>query len=173
VGLRAFLPTFKREPDVQEPGPPPVATAAGLAGWIRAGMRFDVRRMSRDDLREMAYELLAGGAISMPDLRLLALDPVTSAPHWPGWNTFETPGEPDARRDWIEEIAARIRKGHPECAYIGYLQLLLSFLTRVEAARQQMARAVQPAAAAPQPLRPRLTLARPAPARLTSPLPST
>ena len=90
--------------------------ASGPTGWVRAGMRFDVRRMSKDDLREMAYELLAGGAISMPDLRLLALDPVTSAPHWPDWSTFETPGAADARRDWIEEIVARIRKGHPERA---------------------------------------------------------
>lgn len=141
---------------------------AGPAGWARAGMRFDVRRMSRDDLREMGYELLAGGAISMPDLRLLALEPVTCARHWPGWNAFETGGGADARRDWIEEIAARIRKGHADQGYIGYLRLLLSFLTRVEAARPQMAGRVEPSADAARPLR--TAPAPAAPARLTSPL---
>jgi hypothetical protein len=121
--------------------------------------------MSKDKLREMAYELLAGGAISTPDLRLLALEPVTYAPHWPGWTTFETPAA-DGRRDWIEEFSARIRKGHPERAYISYLEVLLSFLTRVEAARPKVA---SPPAA--RPVQPTPALRRPGRPRLTSPLP--
>ena len=105
----------------------------------------------------------------MPDLRLLALEPVTFSPDWPGWDTFETSGDADARLDWMEEIAARIRKGHPDRAYIGYLHSLRSFLERVEAARP--ARLSPPArpfesGGATRPSRP-----RPAPGRLTSPLP--
>jgi hypothetical protein len=119
--------------------------------------------MSKDELREMAHQLLAAGAISMPDLRLLALEPLTCSPDWPGWNRFETSADPDARLDWMEELAARIRKGHPDRAYIGYLESLRSFLVRVEAARP---RPVAQDASAGWPLRPRL-----ASGRLTSPLP--
>lgn len=169
MGLGALFRKAGSEPAVQEP----VASPAAPTGWVRAGSRFDVRSMSKDELREMAYELLAGGAISMPDLRLLALERVTYAAHWPDWNTYETAGGPGARRDWIEEIAARIRKGHPDRAYIGYLQLLLSFLMRVEAARPRVARPVERAGAGPRPSRPALAPARPTPARLSSPLPST
>jgi hypothetical protein len=133
-------------------------------------MRFDVHSMSKDELREMAHQLLAFGAISMPDLRLLALEPLTCSPDWPGWSTFETSGNADARLDWMEEIAARIRRGHPDRAYIGYLESLRSFLVRVEAARPPLAstpaRPVAPDSGAPWPSRPRM-----APGRLTSPLP--
>jgi hypothetical protein len=125
--------------------------------------------MSKDELREMAHQLLAGGAISMPDRRLLALEPVTYSPDWPGWDTFETLGDADARRDWMEEISRRIRRGHPDRAYIGYLQSLRSFLVRVEAARPpRVSTPGRPLApdGATRPARP-----RPAPGRLTSPLP--
>ncbi len=166
--MRALFSKAKDKLGAAEPPAPPATHAAGLPGWVRAGRRFDVHRMSKDELREMAYELLAGGAISMPDLRLLALDPLTRAPHWPDWSTFETAGESGARRDWIEEISARIRKGHPEHAYIGYLRLLLSFLMRVEAAGRLAAQTGQPAE---RPSRPSPALAR-RPVRLTSPLPS-
>jgi hypothetical protein len=115
-------------------------------------MRFDVHRMSRDELREMAHQLLACGAISMPVLRLLTLEPVTCAPHWPDWNTFETSADAEDRRDWMQEIAARIRRGHADHDYIGYLQSLRSFLERVEAARPSSSPC-------------------PAPVRLTFPLP--
>jgi len=152
-----------------EPGPSPVVGSGGSSGWARAGMRFDVHNMSKDELREMAHQLLASGAISMPDLRLLALEPVTCSPDWPGWNTFETPGDADARRDWMEEIAARIRRGHPDHAYIGHLRSLRSFLERVEAASPpRLSTTARPAelGGATRPARPRL-----APGRLTSPLP--
>ena len=103
----------------------------------------------------------------MPDRRLLALEPVTCSADWPGWNTFETSGSADGRLDWMEEIAARIRRGHPDRAYIGYLESLRSFLVRVESARPPrptMLPAVAPDGDA-RPSRPRL-----APRRLTSPL---
>jgi hypothetical protein len=173
VGLRAFFRKARGESAAPEPLPLPAATAAGPAGWVRAGTRFDVHRMSKDELREMAYELLAGGAISMPDLRLLSLEPVTCASHWPDWKTFETAGGADGRRDWTEEIAARMRKGHPDRAYIGYLRLLLSFLMRVEAARPRMTQPVEPAFVGAPPSRPAQAPARPVSGRLASPLPST
>jgi len=139
------------------------AVAVASSGWARAGMRFDVHRMSKDELREMAHQLLAGGAISMPDLRLLALEPVTCSPDWPDWNRFETCEDADARLDWMEELAVRIRRGHPDRAYIGYLESLRSFLVRVEAARP---RPVAEDGGGTWPSRPSL-----ASRRLTSPLP--
>ena len=99
----------------------------------------------------------------MPDLRLLALEPVTCSADWPGWDRFETSGDADARLDWMAELAARIRRGHPDRTYIGYLESLRSFLVRVEAARP---RPVAPDGGATWPSRPRL-----ASGRLTSPLP--
>ncbi len=129
-------------------------------------MRFDIHSMSKDELREMAHQLLAFGAISMPDLRLLALEPVTCSPDWPGWDRLETSGNADARLDWMEEIAARIRRGHLDRAYIGYLESLRSFLVRVEAARPRPALPEASNGGATRPSRP-----RPAPGRLTSPLP--
>ena len=120
----------------------------------------------------------------MPDLRLLALEPVTYSSDWPDWNTFETSGNADARLDWMEEIAARIRRGHPDHAYIGYLELLRSFLERVEAACPPKAQPVEPDGGASRPSGPALARPvdaygatawphrpRPAPGRLTSPLP--
>ena len=169
MGLYALFRKARPVQAVPEPSRSPGAAAAGSSGWVRAGMRFDVHCMSRDQLREMAHQLLAGGAISMPDLRLLTLEPLTCSPDWPNWNTFETPGGVDARRDWMQEIAARIRRGHPDYAYIGYLQLLRSFLERVEAARPPLAQPVDPDVAATWPSRP--APVRPAPGRLTSPLP--
>jgi hypothetical protein len=132
--------------------------------------------MSRDELRDLAYDLQACGAISWPDLRLLTFDPVTSAPHWPNWNAFETPVDAEGRRDWIAEMRARIRKGYPERAYIGYLELLLSFLERVDAARQALSRPAEPAADAattpvPVPTRAAAPVARPVPAGFISPVP--
>jgi hypothetical protein len=76
------------------------------------------------------------------------LDPVTYASRWPGWTAFETPTDAEGRRDWIGEIEARIRKGYAEYSYIGYLQSLLSFLKRVEAARRELGLPAQPAVAA-------------------------
>lgn len=151
--------------------PAPATVAVSGAGWRRAAMRHDVRRMSKQGLRELAYDLLAVGAISLPDRRLLSFDPVTCAPHWPDWNTFETPGEADGRRNWIDEVEARIRKGHSEHAYIGYLQSLLSFLKRVETARQELARAAQPATGAKHLSPPVGVAARTPPTTLTSLLP--
>lgn len=177
MGLRAFFRKAAPAPAVAAPDPSPAAVAVGSSGWARAGMRFDVHSMSKDELREMAHQLLAGGAISMPDLRLLALEPVTCSADWPGWDRFETSGDADARLDWMAELAARIRRGHPDRTYIGYLESLRSFLVRVEAARpiDAAARPID-AAARPRPVaqdasatwpsRPRL-----ASGRLTSPLP--
>lgn len=129
--------------------------ATGISAWHRAGMKYDVRNMSRDDLRGLAQNLFIAGAIGLGDCRLLSLEPVTYPSEWPGWSAFETSGQSDGRRDWIGEIRARIRKGYPEQAY---QQALLSFLERVEAARQRML-AVSPARTEPAPRRSRLSWA--------------
>ncbi len=125
---------------LKKPALEPAAVAAPkLSGWHKAALRYDVYRMSKDELRELAFDLLASGAISLPDHRLLALDPITRPPHWPDWNRFETWSDAQGRRDWIFEIETRIRKGCPDSAYLAYLESLLSFLRRVEAARQELA----------------------------------
>jgi len=128
--------------------------------------------MSREDLRELAHQLVAGGAISTPDFRLLALEPVTYAAHWPGWDTFETSADAEARRDWMEEISARIRKGYPDRAYIGYLESLWTFLQRVEAARPpELSRMPPREPTRPAQARPAAAQLRQSPGRLISPLP--
>ena len=106
----------------------------------------------------------------MPDLRLLALEPLTRSPEWPDWSTFETSGDADARLDWMEEIAARIRRGHRDRAYIGYLESLRSFLVRVEAARPPRPSTPMPRPAAPDGAA-RPSHPSPSPGRFTSPLP--
>jgi len=141
----------------------PGRRADQTSAWHRAAMKHDVRRMSRDGLRELAQDLFVAGAISLPDRRLLSLEPITLAPHWPDWSTFETSGEAGGSRDWIGEIEARILKGHSEHAYIGYQQLLLSFLKRVEAARREMARAGHPEPRAERPARRDVAFAWPSP----------
>jgi len=90
--------------------------------------------MSTDDLRGLARSLYTAGAISLPDFRLLSLEPATYASHWPDWSVFETPVQRGGRRDWIDETQKRILKGHAEPGYVAYQQSLLSFLKRVEAA---------------------------------------
>jgi hypothetical protein len=156
MGLRAVIPKFIRpargpETDRLSAIALPVVPVAAITAWHRVGMKYDVRRMSKDDLRNLAHDLSSAGAISLPDLRLLSLEPVTYASHWPSWNAFETPAERDGRRDWIDEIETRLRNGHPEHAYLSYLQLLRSFLRRIETARREMSDAQRPAR--PEPAR--------------------
>jgi hypothetical protein len=103
--------------------------------WQRLAMKHDVRSMSRDGLRDLAYDLYTAGAIGSSDYQLLLLEPVTYAPDWPGWTVFETPAETDGSRDWIREIQARIARGSADSGYVAYQQSLLSLLRRVEAAR--------------------------------------
>lgn len=97
-------------------------------------MKYDVRRMSGEDLRNLAHDLYTGGAIGLSDSRLLSLEPVTFASDWPGWSVFETPGDGDGRRDWILETQTRILRGSADRGYVAYQQSLLSFLKRVDAA---------------------------------------
>ena len=104
------------------------------SAWQSVAVKYDVRRMSRDGLRGLAHDLFTAGAISLPDFRLLSLEPVTYAPQWPDFSVFETPAERGDRRDWIAEIQKRIQKGSAEYGYVAYQQSLLSFLKRVEAA---------------------------------------
>ena len=102
--------------------------------WQRLAMKYDVHRMSRDGLRNLAHDLYTAGAIGSTDYRLLSLAPVTYATDWPGWSVFETPIESDGSRDWIREIQARIARGSADREYVAYQQSLLSLLQRVEAA---------------------------------------
>ncbi|HXN48178.1 MAG TPA: hypothetical protein VN893_16140 [Bryobacteraceae bacterium] len=111
--------------------------------WQRVAMKHDVRRMSRDGLRDLAYDLYAAGAIGSSDYRLLLLDPVTYASDWPGWSVLETPEESDGRRDWIREIQARIARGSADSGYVAYQQSLLALLQRVEAAHPATEPAVE------------------------------
>ena len=99
--------------------------------------------MSKDDLRALAEELFAAGAISRPDLLLLSFDPDTRAEHWPDWATVETTADREARRDWMEEVRTRIQRGHPDYTYMAHEQRLLSLLARVEAARNEILEAVR------------------------------
>lgn len=103
--------------------------------WQRVAMKYDVRRMSSNGLRDLAHDLYTAGAIGLSDSRFLALEPVTYPSDWPGWSVFETPREGDGRRDWIREIETRILRGSADRRYLDYQQSLLSFLKRVEAAR--------------------------------------
>jgi hypothetical protein len=148
--LRAVIPKFRRSP--RNPAPAPRVPVPEISAWHRVGLKYDVCRITRDGLRELAYDLYAAGAISLADLRLLSLEPVTYAPYWPNWNSFETPGESDGRRDWIDEVQARIRRGYPEHGYVAYQQSLLLFLERIEAARQEMLEAASPLADRLQPV---------------------
>jgi hypothetical protein len=106
-----------------------------MSAWHRVALNYDVRRMSRRGLCDLARSLYAAGAIGMQNFRLLSLEPVTYASHWPSWTVFETPEDCDGCRDWIDEIQTRIRKGYPDHDYVAYQQVLLSFLERVETAR--------------------------------------
>ncbi len=103
--------------------------------WQRLAVKYDVRRMSRDGLRDLSHDLYTAGAIGSSDHRLLSLEPVTYAFDWPGWSVFETPAESDGSRDWIREIEARIARGSADSGYVAYQQSLLSLLQRLEAAR--------------------------------------
>jgi hypothetical protein len=111
-------------------------------------MKYDVRRMSSNGLRDLAHDLYTAGAIGLSDSRFLALEPVTYPSDWPGWSVFETPREGDGRRDWIREIEVRILRGSADCRYLAYQQSLLSFLKRVEAARPP---SPEPAVTTPMP----------------------
>ncbi len=105
--------------------------------WRAAGCKYDVCRLSQAELRSLAGELYAGGVISFPDMRLLTLHPDTQNPNWPGWACFETSEQTGGRRNWIDEIEARLAKGHADLAYLDYLQRLLTFLGRVQSAREK------------------------------------
>jgi hypothetical protein len=102
--------------------------------WQRLAMKYDVHRMSRDGLRNLAHDLYIAGAIGLSDARLLSLAPVTYASDWPGWSVFETPAESDGSRDWIREIRERIARGSADRGYVAYQQSLLALLQRLEAA---------------------------------------
>jgi hypothetical protein len=133
-------------------------------------MKYDTCRMTKADLRRLAGDLYSGGAISLPDVRLLSLDLDANAPGWPDWIHFETPGEHDGRRDWIGEVEARLAKGHSDPIYIACLERLLCFLKRVEAVREE---ALAPAIPSPGPhsmaaAEPRSAAGRPAPGKLRS-----
>ena len=103
--------------------------------WQRLAMKYDVRGMSRDGLRDLAHDLYSAGAIGSSDYRLLSLEPVTYASDWPGWSVFETPEDSDGSRDWVREVQTRIARGSADSGYVAYQQSLLALLQRVEAAR--------------------------------------
>jgi hypothetical protein len=140
--LRATLTKLTRAAGYSVPPDPPAA-AETLSAWHRAAMKYDASRMSQNDLRSLAEELFAGGAISRPDLLLLCFDPETRAPHWPGRATVETPADREARLDWINEVGMRILRGHPDYTYIAHEQRLLFLLARVEAARNEILEAIR------------------------------
>jgi hypothetical protein len=123
--------------------PDPPAAAETVSAWHRTAMKYDVGRMSKNDLRLLAEELFAAGAISRPDLLLLCFDPDTRAPHWPGRATVETAADREARLDWISEVGTRIQRGHPDYTYIAHEQRLLFLLARVEAARTELLEAIR------------------------------
>jgi hypothetical protein len=120
-----------------EPPHPPPPVAPALTVWHRVAIKFDTHRMTQTDLRRLAEELYAGGAISLPDARLLSLDSNAHAPNWPDWVHFETSCAQDGRRDWICEVEARLDRGDGDPAYIGYLERVLSVLKRIETVRKE------------------------------------
>ena len=134
MGFCAAFKNWLTEADAA-PAPPAPKPEFELTPWHFIGMKYDVCRMSRQDLRAMAAELFAAGVIGRADSLLLSLHTDSQAAEWPGWNEFLTPGEHDGRRDWIFEIETRLREGHPDFTYIAYQKRLLMFLKRVETAR--------------------------------------
>jgi hypothetical protein len=149
--LRATLTKLTKTASQPKRPEPATAAAVPVSGWHRAATKFDVGRMSKKELRLLAEELFAVGAISRPDLLLLSFDPDTHAPHWPDRAIIETPEECEARRDWVNEVATRVLQGYPDYTYMAHEQRLLSLLERVEAARIEMLEAARaPAGAAPQ-----------------------
>lgn len=145
MGLRVIISGFTGLPEASIAPAPGSSPKQPNSAWRRVALKYDVCRMSATDLRLLAEELYAAGAIGFPDYRLLCLHPDTQHSGWPGWSTFQTPGERDGRRDWIGEIEARIASGHGDSVYIAYQKRLLSFLKRIERARLEL----QPAPAAP------------------------
>lgn len=134
MGFCAAFKTWIREADA-EPAPAAPKASFEPTPWHLIGMKYDVCRMSRQDLRSLASELYAAGVISRPDFLVLSLHPESQSAEWPGWNECLTPGERDGRRDWIFEIESRLREQHPDFTYVAYQKRLLMFLKRVEAAR--------------------------------------
>lgn len=152
----------------EKPPEPLAPRARPVTVWRRAAMKYDICRMTKADLRRLAEDLYAGGAISLPDVRLLSLDLDARAQNWPDWIHFETLGEHDGRRDWIGEVEARLAKGHCDPVYIGYLKRLLCVLKRVDAVRQAT---LVPASPEPYPqatpgVEPRSAAGKPAPGTL-------
>jgi len=143
--------------EAPKPTPPPVSL------WHSVAVKYDICRMTRSELQAAAQELFAGGAISLPDLRVLSLHPDTQAPDWPDWATFQTPGERGGRKDWIFEVEARLAAGHPDPMYLSYQLQLLGLFKRLQNARLEM----QPPAPQPEPARPQPWAASPALARFT------
>lgn len=143
--------------EAPKPAPLPVCL------WRRIAMKYDISRMTKSDLQAAAQELFAGGAISLPDLRILSLHPDTQAPDWPDWAAFQTPGEQGGRRDWIFEVEARLAAGHSDPLYLAYQTQLLGLFKRLRNARAEM----QSPAPQPEPAREQSRATNPALARLT------
>jgi hypothetical protein len=122
---------------------PPSAPVRTISPWERAAMKYDLGRMSATDLRSMAEDLFAAGAISRADLMLLSFEPDTWAEHWP-------PRGSETHRDWIDEAETQLLQGHPDYTFLAHEQRLLTLLGRIEAARLAMlpALAEEPHAAA-------------------------
>jgi hypothetical protein len=140
--LRATLTKLTRAAGQSVRQDPPAA-AEPISGWQRAATKYDVGRMTKNELRLLAEELFAAGAISRPDLLLLSFDPDTRAPHWPDRATVETPVNCEERLDWINEVGTRVLQGYPDYTYMAHEQRLLSLLARVEAARNEMLEAAR------------------------------
>ncbi len=128
-----FLSTPVEMPPVKDDEP--VEIPSEPSPWQLVARRFDVGRMTRRDLRDLADALFAKGAISYADHKVLSIAPDSQRDTWPVWTAFETQGERDGRRDWMAEAEARIRKGHPDYTYIDFLRRFAELLKRVEMAR--------------------------------------
>jgi hypothetical protein len=132
---RLFLPRR-----FQCPSQPPQAADAEVqtkpdSPWHDAARKYQVSRMSRRDLRAMADDLLAGGAISRPDYLLLTFDPEVFPAG--GAPRHRATGRSDEVLDWISTIEERVVACAGDYAAAANFARIQDLLKKVEAAAAQ------------------------------------
>jgi hypothetical protein len=109
--------------------------AKPVSAWHDAARKYDVSRLSRRDLRAMADDLLAGGAISRPDHLLLTFDP--DALPWGGAPQYRACDRPDEVLDWISAVEERAIACAGDYAAAANFARIQDLLKKVEAVAAQ------------------------------------
>lgn len=105
--------------------------------WHKLAGKYDVRKMTKDDMSYVSQQLFEAGEISSTEHSILSFNPSKSN-RQTTTSIYRTPTDNDGNRDWITEYAIRYQQaqnsGNQKIITVN--QSILSHLSRLEAVKK-------------------------------------